>query len=354
MSSLMKKLMKSSTLKDASVLGESDFFKDGETTNTGVPILNLALSGDLDGGLKKGLTVLAGPSKHFKTSYAIKMVSEFLKKHKEGVCLLYDCEFGTSLEQMENAGVDLSRVLHNPFENLEELKTDLATQLTNLEKEDKVIIVIDSVGNAPSKKEVDDAINQKQVADMTRAKVVKSIFRIVTPMLTTKDIPLIAINHTYQDINSMYGGQIVSSGTGIMYSANQVLVISRSQEKDSKGLKGYNFTLNVEKSRLVKEKSKFPVRVLFDSGIFKWSGLLELAIELGYVKEEGRSHIKVHLGEESKLWLSKASEEQLDEWYQELLDNTDFKEAVKMKYSLTSAGKTLYDDAEQDSEEEEE
>ena len=117
---------------------------------------------------------------------------------------------------------------------------------------------------------------------MTRAKSLKSLFRIVTPHLTTKNIPCLAINHIYMT-QEMYSKPIVSGGTGIYYSANQIFIISKSQEKDGDQLAGFKFTINIEKSRYVKEKSKLPFTVLFDSGIMKWSSLFDLAQESGHI-----------------------------------------------------------------------
>ena len=80
--SLLDKLKKSSKIAGSSVLADSQFFGEKEQTTTPVPMVNAALSGSIDGGLSSGLTVLAGPSKHFKTSFALLMASAYLKKHE--------------------------------------------------------------------------------------------------------------------------------------------------------------------------------------------------------------------------------------------------------------------------------
>jgi hypothetical protein len=88
--SVMDKLKKNSKIKSSAVLSESVFFSDKEMTPTEVPMINVALSGDPDGGLSPGLTVLAGPSKHFKTSFALLMAGAYLKEHEDAVLLFYD------------------------------------------------------------------------------------------------------------------------------------------------------------------------------------------------------------------------------------------------------------------------
>jgi len=278
----MDKLKKNSKVKGTSVLSQSEFFGDREVTPIDVPMLNVALSGKLDGGLVSGLTVLAGPSKHFKTSFALKIASAYLKSDPEAVMLFYDSEFGSPQSYFETFGIDLDRVLHTPITNVEELKFDLINQLEAMEKKDKVIIVIDSIGNLASKKELEDAINEKAVADMSRAKALKGLFRMATPYLTMKNIPLLAINHTYKEIG-LFPKDIVGGGTGIYYSADNIWILGRRQNKTGTEVTGYDFIINVEKSRYVKEKSKIPISVSWDGGIERFSGLLDVAIASGHI-----------------------------------------------------------------------
>ena len=280
--SIMDKLKKNSKVKGTSVLSQSEFFGDREVTPIDVPMLNVALSGKLDGGLVSGLTVLAGPSKHFKTSFALKIASAYLKSDPEAVMLFYDSEFGSPQSYFETFGIDLDRVLHTPITNVEELKFDLINQLEAMEKKDKVIIVIDSIGNLASKKELEDAINEKAVADMSRAKALKGLFRMATPYLTMKNIPLLAINHTYKEIG-LFPKDIVGGGTGIYYSADNIWILGRRQNKTGTEVTGYDFIINVEKSRYVKEKSKIPISVSWDGGIERFSGLLDVAIASGHI-----------------------------------------------------------------------
>lgn len=283
-SNLLDRLKAASTIANTDTLSESKFFNARESTPTPIPILNLALSGRIEGGLTPGLTVLAGPSKHFKSNMALVMAASYLQQHDDAICILYDNEYGITPDYLKSMSIDPARVLHVPFTNIEELKFDMLKQLETIQRGDKVIILIDSVGNAASKKEVEDAKDEKSVADMTRAKSLKSLFRIVTPYFTNKDIPCVAINHIYME-QGMFPKAIVSGGTGIYYSANSIFIIGRRQNKDQKSgdIEGYNFVLNVEKSRFVKEKSALPIEVTWEGGINRWSGLLELALELGYI-----------------------------------------------------------------------
>ncbi len=334
---IMDKLKKNSKIKESAVMSESKLFKNQDMVTTPVPMINVALSGDPDGGLTSGLTVLAGPSKHFKTSFGLLMAAAYLKKHEDAIVLFYDSEFGSPQSYFESFGIDADRVLHTPITNVEELKFDIVNQLEQIEKDDKVIVVIDSIGNLASKKELDDAMNEKSVADMSRAKALKGLFRMCTPYLSMRDIPMIAINHTYQTME-MFSKAVVSGGTGIYYSADNIWILGRQQDKDGKEIKGYNFIINVEKSRFVKEKSKIPVNVTWEGGISKYSGLLDAALESGHVIKPTIGYYSRCNPETGEVKDEKLRAKKLDaEFWEDILANTTFKQWLKSKYEIGHA-----------------
>jgi len=464
---LLDRLKKQCRIKEADVLSASAFFKVADLTSTSVPMLNVALSGSLDGGLASGLTIIAGPSKNFKTSYSLLIASAYLKKHKDAILMFYDTEFGSPQAYFSSFGIDTSRVLHIPIKNIEELKFDLINQLEQIERKDKVIIIIDSLGNIASKKELDDALNEKSVADMSRAKALKGLFRMATPYLSMNDIPMIGINHTYQtqemfsktvmsggcfeegtlirladgtnkaideivvgdivitrdgprdvthtwnpdtleegnpdcleltfengascvcsdthpfSVNSSWvqaqdlniddnidtiDGQtiglycvqpvgkktvyditvagnheyvlsngVVVSNTGIYYSASTIWVIGRQQDKVGTEIQGYHFIINIEKSRYVKEKSKIPISVSWEGGIEKYSGLLDVAKELGYVKSEKVGwYCAYDPATQTNLTgnLRAAATMTKEFWEDAIFAKTDFATAIKNRYTI--------------------
>jgi len=335
MPSIMDKLKKNSKVKETSILSESKFFTDKDMISTDVPMINVALSGSIDGGLAPGLTVLAGPSKHFKTSFGLIMASAYLKKYSDAVLLFYDSEFGSPQSYFKQFEIDTSRVLHTPITNVEELKFDIIGQMEGLDRDDKVVIVIDSVGNLASKKELDDAINEKSVADMSRAKALKGLFRMCTPYLNMKNIPLIAVNHTYQEIG-LFPKAIVSGGTGIYYSADNIWILGRRQNKKGTEVTGYDFVINVEKSRYVKEKSKIPISVSWEGGVQKWSGLLDIAMQGQYVAKPSNGWYSRVDRETGELFESKVREAATleEEFWKPIFEETDFKEYLKQAYQI--------------------
>src|SRR5665213_2115355 len=195
--SLADRLLKNSTIADTAMISDSKIYGKRDMITTPVPMINVALSGRVDGGLTPGLTVLAGPSKHFKSAFSLLLGAAFLAKYPDGILLFYDSEFGTPQNYFSAFGIDMDRVIHTPITDVEILKHDIMKQINEINRDDHVCIIIDSIGNLASKKEVDDALEGKNVADMSRAKAFKSLFRMVTPHLTIKDIPLVVVNHTY-------------------------------------------------------------------------------------------------------------------------------------------------------------
>jgi len=343
--SIMDKLKKNSKVKTTSVLSESKFFNEKDMVPTDVPMINVALSGSVDGGLSSGLTVLAGPSKHFKTSFALLMAAAYLKKYSDAVILFYDSEFGSPQSYFQQFGIDTSRVLHTPITNVEELKFDMINQLEEIERDDKVIIVIDSIGNLASKKELEDAINEKSVADMSRAKALKGLFRMATPYLTMKNIPMLAVNHTYQEMG-LFPKAIVSGGTGIYYSADNIWILGRQQEKKGTEITGYNFVINVEKSRYVKEKSKIPISVSWEGGVQSYSGLLDVAIAGGYARKPSNGWYEAVDPKTGEVLSGKVRLDatmQKDFW-EPVLNKTDFKQFIEKQYQIGKTALVSMDD----------
>lgn len=332
--SLLDKLKKNSTIKDSAILAKSKFFNEKDSIPTGVPMVNVALSGSLDGGLTPGLTMWAGPSKHFKTAFSLLMAKSYMDKYPDAILLFYDSEFGTPIKYFETFEIDMERVLHTPLTDIEQLKFDIMQQLQEINRGEHLIIVLDSIGNLASKKEVEDALEGKSVADMSRAKQVKSLFRMVTPHLTLKDIPMVVVNHTYKEIG-MFPKDIVGGGTGSYYSADNIYILGRQQEKDGTEITGYNFIINVEKSRYVKEKSKIPISVAFEGGINKYSGLLDLLVEGNFVSKPSPGwYAKVdqktgELGEKKRF-----TDTQTTEFMEPFLADKKFKEFINQKYGI--------------------
>jgi len=337
---LMEKLLAASTIKETATLSESRFFQEKDIVPTEVPMINIALSGKINGGLVPGSTMLAGPSKHFKTGFALLLARSFIRKYPDGVILFYDSEFGAPGSYFESFGVPAGQVIHSPMESVEKLKHDIAVQLEEIERGDHLLILIDSLGNAASNKEVEDALSGKSVADMTRAKAIKSLFRTIGTKLVMKDVPLVVVNHTYKEL-ALFPKDIVSGGTGSYYGADNIWIVGRQQDKDekTKRIEGYNFVIKIEKSRYCQEGQKIPISVSFDMGINKWSGLLENAIEGGFIGQPKKgSYARINQKTADFLEPSYKEDDILhnDKFWAEMLKLTTFVEFLESKYKLST------------------
>lgn len=336
---LLEKIKKNTTIAETDILNKSKILNEIDFTPTKIHALNVVFSGSFRGGLSSGVTVLAGPSKNFKTFLALIAAAAYMETYPDSICLFYSSEFGSPISYFDSLNMDKDRIVFSPITNIEKLKFDIVKQLEGIDRGDKVVIVVDSIGNLASVKEIEDAKKQKSVADMTRAKAIKSLFRIITPEINLKNIPALIINHTYKS-QDLFPVDVVSGGTGPYYSADNIYVIAREQLKNNttKQVVGFKFKIKADKSRFVKEKSMFELEVLFDRGISPWTGLMEMAEEGGFVvspKQGSYSRVNILTGEvEEEEW--KLKNTYCKEFWGDFLKDEAFNIWVQNRYQLAN------------------
>lgn len=310
--------------------------------DTGIYALNLAYSGDLLGGTSQGVTCIAGKSKSFKTLFGLISCKQYLDKYPDSYMIFYDSEKGAAKSYFDFVGIDSDRVIHIPIMDLEELKFDMTQKLDEIKKEfdikkdnEKFVFFVDSIGNLASKKEVEDAIDSKSVADMTRAKQLKSFFRIVTPYFSFYEMQLVCIMHTYDEIGKMGAPkQIMGGGQGGMLSSNNVFLVRKRQIKEGKEIIGWQFIIDIEKSRTIREKVAIPFDVTYDGGIDIYSGLLDIALITGHVTKPKNGWFTRPFIENDKNW--RRNETSSEEFWKPLLDDESFRQEVSNLYLLNS------------------
>ena len=309
-------------------------------TPTLVPAINIALSGSVDGGFQPGHLAIAGESRHFKSNFAIKIASDIMKARPNSELVWFDNEFGTPEKYFQNFDIDFERVLHAPFESIESLRSQMSSILNSLEDGEEVIMIVDSLGGAASAKEISDAIDGSDKKDMTRQQTLKSLFRIITPLLKLKKVWMISINHVYMTME-MYAKEVMSSGKGALLSADNQWFIGRRQVKDGKDLAGFDFIIKSGKSRFIREFSTIPISVRFDGGIDKWSGLLDIALEGNFIDKKNRGSkgtcyhmIDQETGEVKEDVIYTKDDVAGDAFWEALFNSTKFKEFVEEKYKL--------------------
>ncbi|ACV50256.1 UvsX RecA-like recombination protein [Delftia phage PhiW-14] len=345
-SSLAARLIKAAGKSHATMLSASDLGRKDVICHSSIPILNVMLSGELNGGITCGITQVVGDSRTFKTLICIEAVVAYLEHDPDAICIFFDCEFGGLAAFEARLTPDqLARVVHVPFEDLEDLKFQMTKMVENVQRGEKVIFFVDSVSQVASKKEAENALNSNEAADLTRAREMNSFFRIITPKLNIRNIPLFVINSYYEDTTSNYAEVIIKGGKQIFLSSDALWFVTRAQEKDeaTKELTGWSFNYAMMKSRFCREKSKMSIRVTYAGGIDRTSSLLELARESGYLDMPTSGfyqfNAKVIPGATEKKFRKKELQDTANwEHWELLLKQEGFQQFVKRKFALSEAG----------------
>ena len=143
------------------------------------------------------------------------------------------------------------------------------------------MFVLDSLGMLSTEKEITDALNEKNVRDMTKAQLVKGTFRMLTLKLGLFKIPMLVTNHTYDVVGAYVPTKEMGGGSGLKYAASTIVYLSKKKEKDGKDVIGNIIKAKAAKSRLTKENKDVEIRLYYDErGLDRYYGLLELG-ELG-------------------------------------------------------------------------
>lgn len=277
LSEIQKELKKVNPFGD--IISKSDFSKITEWIDTGNYHLNAVFSGDLFGGIPNNRTIcLAGESGSGKTFLLLNMVRE---AQKMGYYVIYyDTEGAVDVDNIQNFGVDPERFDHQPMSDLAKFRTSITTLCKKMieakekgYKTPKIMVCLDSLGMLATTKEIDDAISGNTAADMTRAKMVRSLFRIITSDLTGLGIPFVFTNHTYAS-TGMFPTINLSGGGGLVYSASVILALSKAQIKEGAMQTGIIVSVKTLKNRFGKPiPIKFHIR--WDKGMNRFIGMEE-------------------------------------------------------------------------------
>jgi hypothetical protein len=262
------------------------------------------------------------------------MAKGYLRKYDDAILLFFDSEFGAPKDYFYNVlnKEFAKRVIHSPVLTVEDLRNQMMLQLEGLDRDDHVIFIVDSIGGLASIKETNDSLEGNDTVDMTRAKAMKSLFRLITPRLTLKNFTMINIGHTYQTLEK-FSTEVLSGGTGAVLAADTIFFIGKQQEKDNlKKFVGWNFIINIEKSRYVIEKSKLSVVVTYKNGINPYSGMFDLAVELGIVLNPTKGYYQYPNGDSNKTRRSEI--ESNKDTMKEIVNNPTFQKLIKEKFML--------------------
>ena len=265
----------------------ADIEENEEFVDTGSYIFNALVSGSVFGGVSRNkITAIAGESSTGKTFFSLAVVKNFLDSNPDGYCLYFDTEAAVNKGLLESRGIDLTRLVVVNVVTIEEFrgKALKAVDIYLKKPEDErkpCMFVLDSLGMLSTEKEITDALNDKQVRDMTKSQLVKGAFRMLTLKLGQANIPMIVTNHTYDVIGAYVPTKEMGGGSGLKYAASTIIYLSKKKEKDGTAIVGNIIKAKTAKSRLSKENKDVEVRLYYDDrGLDRYYGLLELG-EIG-------------------------------------------------------------------------
>jgi RecA/RadA recombinase len=267
----------------ASEIDETETYVD-----TGSYIFNALVSGSIFGGVSGNkITAIAGESSTGKTFFSLAVVKNFLDNNPTGYCLYFDTEAAITKSLLESRGIDTTRLVVVNVVTVEEFRTKALKAVdiylkTKEEDRKPCIFVLDSLGMLSTSKEINDALNDKEVRDMTKSQLIKGAFRMLTLKLGQAKIPMIVTNHIYQVIGSYVPMQEMGGGSGLKYAASTIIHLGKKKEKDGTEVIGNIIKAKSVKSRLSKENQDVEVRLYYDErGLDRYYGLPQLAAECG-------------------------------------------------------------------------
>jgi len=291
----LKKFIKESGNEYASIVEEGVAAGDVHSyIDTGSYLFNALLSGSLSGGLPSNkITALAGESATGKTYFALGMVKQFLDANPDAGVLYFESESAIPRELIESRGIDPKRMVILPVVTIQEFRTQAIKILDSyLEQEEQkpLMMVLDSLGNLSTTKELEDTAAGAETRDMTRAQIIKACFRVLTLKLGRANVPLIVTNHTYDVIGAYMPTKEMGGGSGLKYAASSIVYLSKKKDKDGTEVVGNIIHCKNQKSRLTVENKMIDVRLGYQSGIDRYYGLLEFGEKHGVFKRSGNRY----------------------------------------------------------------
>tara|TARA_A200000159_G_scaffold157076_1_gene172722 strand:- start:307 stop:1314 length:1008 start_codon:yes stop_codon:yes gene_type:complete len=281
----------------------SDGVSAGDTSNfidTGSYIFNALVSGSIYGGVPGNkITAIAGESSTGKTFFCLGIVQHFLESNPDAGVIYFESESAISKQMIEDRGIDSTRMMIVPVTTVQEFRHQsikIIDKYMGLDDKKPMMFVLDSLGMLSTSKEVTDSEEGKETRDMTRAQVVKSIFRVLTLKLGKANVPMLVTNHTYDVVGAYIPTKEMGGGSGLKYASSSIIFLSKKKEKDGKEVVGNIIKCKNAKSRLTKENSQVETRLYYDRGLDRYYGLLELGEKYGVFQRKGN---RVVVGESS-------------------------------------------------------
>ena len=288
MSDFLDDLINISGNEYASKVSDGMLGRVNDYIDTGSYILNALLSGSIHRGLPSNkITAFAGESATGKTFFLLGIVKQFLADNPSGGVLYFESESALTPEMIEERDIDSKRFIQLPVSTIQEFAQQ-ASRVVDKHIENSeapLLLCLDSLGMLSTAKEVGDITEGADKVDMTKARIVKGTFRVLTLKLAKAGIPLLVTNHTYKQVGAMYPQDIMGGGSGLQYAASSIVFLSKRKEKVGTDIIGNVIHCKNFKSRLAKENKKIDVLLTYDQGLNRYYGLLDLAEKYDIIKK---------------------------------------------------------------------
>ena len=303
--------------------------------DTGSYIFNALCSGSIFGGVPSNkITALAGESGTGKTFFCLGIVQNYLKENPDAGVVYFESEAAITKAMIDERGIDGSRMILCPVTTVQEFRTQAIQILDKylaLDIKDRkpMMFVLDSLGMLSTSKELADSAEGKDTRDMTRAQVVKAIFRILTLKLGKANVPLLVTNHTYDVVGAYVPTKEMGGGSGLKYAASTIIYLSKKKEKDGKDVIGNIVKAKAAKSRLTVENSQVETRLYYDArGLDRHYGLLELGEKYGVFARKGN---RIVVGD-SSVYPSAILKDPEKYFTEEVMEKLDWAAGQEYKY----------------------
>ena len=332
--SVFEKLLKSAENEYATKVIDGIPAGDVDTyIDTGSYAFNALLSGSIHGGIPNNkITAIAGEEATGKTFFTLGIVKSFLDENKDAGVFYFESEGALTKDLLEQRNVDTNRVWILPVTTIQEFRQQALRMLNEYNEDSEkppCMMVLDSLGNLSTTKEIEDMTEGKETRDMTRSQIVKSTFRVLTLKLGQAGVPMLMTNHTYDVIGSMFPQKEMGGGSGLKYAASTIIYLGKRKEKIGTEVVGNIIHCKTYKSRITKENSQIDVKLTYKKGLDKYYGLLQLGEEAGIFKKVSTRY---EMPDGSKVFGKTINDEPEKYFTKEVLDKIDEHANQKFTY----------------------
>lgn len=310
-------------IADDGVIGDTESFVD-----TGSYALNALISGSIYGGLPGNkITAFAGETSTGKTFYTLGVAKSFLDSNDQAGVIYFETEGAITKTMLTERGIDVKRFVIVPVSTVQEFRTQALRVLEGYEKTKKtdrppLMICLDSLGMLSTSKEMEDTSTGKDARDMTRAQLIRGAFRVLSLKLSRLDVPLVVTNHVSDAIGAYVPTKVMGGGAGLQYSASTIVFLTKSKDKEGTDVIGNIIKCKLQKSRFTKEQSKVETKLSFVTGLDRYYGLTDLAIEAGIWSstggrielEDGKKVFGKHINQDPSKFFTKEVLHKIDEY----------------------------------------